>query len=203
MFCSFFVRYTSSYFNNKSNGIYVDIGAFDPNDISNTKKFYLKGWTGVNVDPNTSTINLFLKERPKDINLNVGISLKEERKLFFEMEPKYFSTFSQLDALESIKIYKGSKILKNYDVDCISLKTVFDKYAKKVDFLSIDVEGYELFVLKSNDWASFRPKLIIIEINRNTNEIFQFMKNIEYKLIYNNTTNGIFIDNQIQNNLLG
>ncbi len=183
-----------SYFNNKSNGNYVDIGAYDPNEISNTKKFYLKGWSGINIDPNFSTIESFKKERSNDINLNIGISFVEKKEIFYEMNYKSLSTFSEKDAIETTLTYKDSKIIKKYEVECKKLSSVLREYNKNIDFLSIDVEGYELQVLNSNDWDSYRPELIIIEINRNTAEIFSYMKSIEYNLIYNNHTNGIFVD---------
>ncbi|MHB8276898.1 MAG: hypothetical protein ACYDIA_04500 [Candidatus Humimicrobiaceae bacterium] len=36
----------------KRKGFYVDIGANDPHMFSNTKRFYLRGWTGINIEPN-------------------------------------------------------------------------------------------------------------------------------------------------------
>ena len=79
-----------SYFKNKLKGSYVDIGAYDPNDLSNTKKFYLRGWSGINIDPNLSAIENFNQERDRDINLNIGISLIEGKEVFYEMNHKTF-----------------------------------------------------------------------------------------------------------------
>jgi len=183
-----------SYFKNKLKGSYVDIGAYDPNDLSNTKKFYLRGWSGINIDPNLSAIEIFNQERDRDVNLNIGISLIEGKEIFYEMNYKTLSTFSSNDAIQSTSTFKGAKIINSYEVDCKKLSTILDDYKINVDFLSIDVEGYELQVLNSNNWQKHRPELIIIEINRNTSEIFNYMKSIDYKLIYNNHTNGIFLD---------
>jgi hypothetical protein len=36
----------------KSTGFYIDIGANHPDRFSNTKKFYKKGWSGINIEPN-------------------------------------------------------------------------------------------------------------------------------------------------------
>ena len=33
------------------NGFYIDIGAYDPTKISVTKYFYLRGWHGINIEP--------------------------------------------------------------------------------------------------------------------------------------------------------
>ena len=59
---------------NKATGTYLDIGAFDPTDLSNTKRFYDRGWRGCNVEPDPVRFQKFLQARPDDINLNVGLS---------------------------------------------------------------------------------------------------------------------------------
>ena len=56
----------------KAQGTYVDIGANDPNLINNTRRFYRKGWTGINCEPNVVLFQKLAKARPRDINLNCG-----------------------------------------------------------------------------------------------------------------------------------
>ncbi|MDD4704019.1 MAG: FkbM family methyltransferase [Bacteroidales bacterium] len=47
------------------------------------------------------------------------------------------------------------------------LSVVLDKHMpkdiKKIDFMSIDVEGLDLEVLESNDWEKYKPTVILIE----------------------------------------
>src|SRR3989344_293995 len=52
----------------KKKGFYVDVGAHDPVRFSNTKRFYDKGWSGINIDPNPWLIKKFQKQRDRDIN---------------------------------------------------------------------------------------------------------------------------------------
>ena len=61
-------------FGEKKNGFYVDVGAFHPFWISNTNIFYKNGWNGVNIDAMPSSMALFDKFRPRDINLECPIS---------------------------------------------------------------------------------------------------------------------------------
>ena len=63
---------------------YIDIGAHHPYIISNTSTFYLNGSKGINIEPNPPFFNLFTRERPNDINLNIGISDKEQDLEYFE-----------------------------------------------------------------------------------------------------------------------
>ena len=63
-----------NYFKGTSNGRYIDIGAFHPFRGSNTYLLYKKGWSGINIDLNKTSIDLFKLARPNDINLNLAIS---------------------------------------------------------------------------------------------------------------------------------
>ena len=57
----------------KKKGTYIDIGAYHPDKISNTRLFYERGWRGVNVEPSLIGYKLFCEKRPDDINLNCAI----------------------------------------------------------------------------------------------------------------------------------
>ena len=54
-------------------GFYIDIGANDPERISVTKAFYLKGWNGINIEPLPDKYSSLLQKRPRDINLQIGV----------------------------------------------------------------------------------------------------------------------------------
>ena len=47
------------FFSNKKTGTYLDIGCFHPFLLSNTYLLYKKGWTGINIDMNPTSIDLF------------------------------------------------------------------------------------------------------------------------------------------------
>ncbi len=65
-----------SFFPDVEEGFYVDVGAYDPDHDSVTKLFYLKGWHGINIEPQEKRHQLFVKKRKRDTNLNIGISSK-------------------------------------------------------------------------------------------------------------------------------
>ena len=58
-------------------GFYIDIGANDPNHITVTKAFYLRGWYGLNIEPLPNMHNRLMKYRNRDINLQIGVGEKE------------------------------------------------------------------------------------------------------------------------------
>ncbi len=150
---------------NKKNGFYVDVGAYDPIRFSNTMRFYLKGWKGINVEPDFAQFRKIEAVRKKDVNLNIGIASKSGTLTYWQMNPNTLSTFSEAQAKESIK--EGFNLTKKMKIPVMTLASVLEKYAKRkhIDFLSVDVEGFELDVLKSNDWKKFRPRILCIELS--------------------------------------
>lgn len=190
---------------NKNHGFYVDIGAYDPHRFSNTKRFYKKGWTGINIEPQTNNYRKFIKDRKKDINLNIGIGDIDSKIDFFKFIPDTLSTFSEKEAAEYQK--QGFKLNERVKINMYKLGDVLLKYCpkdKKIDFLSIDTEGFDLEVLKSNNWNQFRPKLICIESTKHTlnekkqkstaNRLELFLINIDYKKVFDNGLNSIYIN---------
>ena len=69
--------FINSFFKNNNNGIYLDIGCFHPYMYSNTCLLHKKGWSGVNIDINPTSIDLFNIIRPNDINICAAISEKK------------------------------------------------------------------------------------------------------------------------------
>ena len=67
----------------KGSGFYVDVGAYHPINLSNTYKFYKRGWSGINIEPNYTKFRLFEEQRSKDINLNIGIGGASLKAQFF------------------------------------------------------------------------------------------------------------------------
>ena len=174
----------------KSNGFYVDVGAYDPTRFSNTKRFYLKGWRGINIEPDPTKIKKFYKSRSKDINLNVGIANKNEIQDFFKFDPQTLSTFSKSAAADYQK--QGYTLIETFKVKVNKLGQILEKERKnrQIDFFSIDTEGSDLEVLKSNNWKKFKPKVICIEGQGKNPE--KLLVKLGYKKIYKTRTNSIF-----------
>lgn len=145
------------------NPTYLDIGANDPLRLSNTALFYNTGSTGINIEANPMLINAFKRQRPRDINLNVGISDKKEELDFFLMEDNTLSTFSKSEAEAMVK--NGHRILETKKVELVNIGYILEKYCNNIfpDFLSIDVEGLDFAILKSIDYSRSRPKVICVE----------------------------------------
>jgi FkbM family methyltransferase len=164
--------------------------------LSNTKRFYDRGWSGVNIEPDVMVFGKICRARPRDINLNIGIGKQASELTFYELSPNTLSTFSKPSALQSVK-KEGAVIVSKAAVKVISLAELFRTTMpdKQVDFMSVDAEGFEFDILSSNDWKLYRPTAIIVELNQDTDcKVLNLMKDQGYVLISYNGTNGIFVD---------
>jgi FkbM family methyltransferase len=155
-------------FENQPRGLYIDVGAYDPVSCSITKHFYDKGWHGINIEPARASFDRVQHGRPRDINLNVGISDQIGKLTFYEFpkEAAGLNSFSENDAKEHLK--RGYSFQTSH-VDVTTLADVCSKYVNQtIDFMSVDVEGHEEQVLRGADWKQYRPRIIVIEATRPT-----------------------------------
>ena len=116
---------------------------------------------------------------------------------FYFLSADTLSSFSKSDAKRNCILF-NKRIIEIKNIQMVALSYIFEKYVcnKNIDFISLDVEGYEIEVLKSNDWTKYRPRLILIEIAHNTMEIISYLKKCEYEVVFKNSTNGIFLDSK-------
>ncbi len=185
----------------KRRGFYIDVGAYDPYRFSNTMRFYLRGWRGINIEPDTERWSRFSQMRKRDINLNIGIAKKKGSLTYYRIDPPTLSTFEHRQAQAYIK--QGFSILETVNVDVLPLRDVLQKYAKgtKVDFMSIDVEGLEMQVLESNDWNKYKPLYICVESadysktkegKSGYKRIGTFLQKVGYKKVFDNGLNSFY-----------
>lgn len=151
-------------FEEKKNGFYVDVGAHHPQRFSNTYLFYELGWSGINIDPLPGSMTLFNELRPRDINLEIGVSDSDDELAYYVFKEPALNTFSK-ELAESRKS-RNCGFVREERVKVCPLSRVLDEHlssGQKIDFLSIDVEGLDINVLKSNAWDRYRPDVILVE----------------------------------------
>ena len=142
-------------------GFYIDIGANEPIEDSVTKFYNVRGWRGINVEPQVSCYEKLKKDRPRDINIRKGISDKEGVAEITSFANTGISTLNKVVAAGYGETAKGAI----GRIKTTTLDSLFKKYVKKqpVHFLKIDVEGFEEKVIKGNPWKINRPWVICIE----------------------------------------
>ena len=149
-------------FRNQKNGFYIDVGCQHPIKNNNTYLLHKRGWSGINIDLDKDNIDLFNVSRISDDNINIAASNKiNEVDLFFFHKKSPINTIDKRTSqFQKAKISSIKKIKTNTLNNIIKSS----KYSnKKIDLLSIDVEGHELPVLEGLDFNKYRPNVIVVE----------------------------------------
>jgi FkbM family methyltransferase len=177
------------YFEWRSAGFYVDVGAYHPFRYSNTQLFYERGWRGINIDAMPGSMRAFRLSRPRDVNLEVGVGEVSETAILHVFNEPAFNTFDEATATrhqsDVWRIAGRRQVQVRPLRDLLALHIAPDQ---KIDFMTIDVEGAEMHVLRSNDWSRFRPEVILAEsIGRPLDEVNDdpravFLKSVGYRV---------------------
>ena len=186
-------------FEGKSNGFYVDVGAHHPRRFSNTFYFYRRGWRGINIEPNPDAMAAFRSARSRDTNLQLGIGETEGVLTYYCFEEPALNTFDSSVAHKR-QTEHDRPLAKTQEIPVRRLSAVLEAHVpteQTIDFLSIDVEGFDLSVLRSNDWKRFRPHCVLVEsLDKTLEEIVTgdvcvFMKERGY-VVFAKTFNTLF-----------
>jgi FkbM family methyltransferase len=183
-------------FEHQPKGIYVDVGAHHPLRFSNTHLLYRRGWHGVNIDATPGSMRPFRRLRPRDINLELGVAATAEVRDFFVFDEPALNTF---DAERARSLDRPPyRIVATHKVRCAPLSTILREHSiREVDLLTIDAEGFDLQVLKTVDWSSTRPQVVLAEaFSRDLaelldSELHAYMRARDYRLVAK-TFNSVF-----------
>jgi hypothetical protein len=136
-------------------------------------------------------MNAFKKLRPRDINVEIPVSDKKQVLAYHIFNEPALNTFSIEEARKKDGL-GDYKILQVINLETFPLSDILDKYLpanRVINFLSIDVEGLDFDVLRSNNWEKYQPSIILIESLRNSleeinkNEIYVYLKGLNYELV--------------------
>ena len=144
-------------FKNKKNGFFVDIGGNHPTSGNNTYLLELNGWRGLAVEPQ-EYLRLLWQEKRQTECLHFVIGDSDNEVIFVEGEGEEHG----LSGVENYSECKdGAKKIK---LKQRTLKSILsERNIIEIDYLSIDVEGYELQVLKGIDFSRVNIKIIGLE----------------------------------------
>ena len=158
------------------NGSFIDVGAFHPRQYNNTWLLRKKlNFAGINIEPSKRGIRQFNIWRKDDTNLCTLCGVDDGVEWFTE----------EVDEPALSKV--GSGVLRGIH----KLETICRYHlVNRIDLLSIDVEGYELKVLKGFNWY-VKPRVIICEINQQETE--DYILEAGYKLYARTKLNGIYV----------
>ena len=150
----------------KNNGFFVEFGATNGLDLSNThlmeKEF---GWNGILAEPATCWHQELRNNRTCNIESNCVWKDSKSVLTFNQVNHAELSTISTF--VDSDCHSEARKNGKTYEVQTISLNDLLKKYnaPKIIDYLSIDTEGSEYEILSHFDLTEYSFNVITCEHN--------------------------------------
>ena len=183
-------RVLARYFESVNAGFYVDVGAHDRMRFSNTLLFCRRGSRGVNIDAMPGSLRLFNKYRPDDVNIESGVGTECGELPFYVFNEPALNSFDE--SLSRSRVSERYKIVKVVKVPVSTLASLINTHVPRAEgpsFLTVDVEGRDLDALRSNNWATFRPAVVLVECLDSTleevmlNDVTVFPKLVGYGVV--------------------
>ena len=191
-------------FGRKRHGVFVDLGAYDGIESSNTLFFEESlGWGGVCVEPLPDAFaKLQLNRRSLCLNVCASDSYRQasfthvipgmnNRNPVEGRAPNYeklsglieFYNAEQVKVIERVLQETGGK--KEFlDVQCVPVNYILEQaQSSRIDLLSLDTEGSEFHILQSIDFGWYDIDVIVIEVLYPSEDFDDFMNRHRYKLI--------------------
>lgn len=160
------------FFHDRRGGVFLDVGCAAPIQHSNT--YYLEkhlGWSGIGVDALPEFAQAWQRKRPRSRFFNFLVSDHADSvEPFYRSELRGTSSARKDDA--EMKGPGGRSVkFDELHVPTTTLTKLLDTNGvKTIDFLSMDIEGFEPQALAGFDVERFRPALVCIEIKPATRE---------------------------------
>jgi FkbM family methyltransferase len=151
-------------FGGKRSGFYVDVGAHHPRRFYNTRRFYKRGWRGINIEPKPDVLGLFQQKRKRDINLEYGVAVTEGDLIHFMFNEPALNSFDRTPSEQ--RQNNQYHIVGTRNVAVKRLSGILESNMPEpidIDFMSIDLDEYDLQVLKANDGSRFRSEGVLVE----------------------------------------
>jgi FkbM family methyltransferase len=165
-------------------GIYVDVGANQPTQISNSYLFYRRGLHGVAIEPDRSLEKLYRAFRPRDIFLRVGCDDRAHVASFNYASASVLSSFD--DNVEHV-------IRREY-VPALTLDQILENIPFKFIFLlSIDVEGLDVRVLRGASQALAKSLMVMVEENQPDPAVSKILSDAGFVFDKRLGCNGIYV----------
>jgi FkbM family methyltransferase len=202
-------------FKNKFNGTFVELGANDGQFLSNTLFFEKNlNWHGLCVEPHPEVYAKLLKNRVKSKCLNFAVGIKDDIMMFKKIIESKNSSCKELPSCWSGLLNNYSESHSNrvdewikkfdakYELIPVSVKNINDILSElgstEIDFLSMDIEGYELELLKSTDWNKYNIKVVLVENNDNLIDFRNYMATVGYSLLTRIGFDDLYIKNGLK-----
>lgn len=178
---------TNEIFQHKKTGFFVEIGCLDGIEFSNTYFFEKQGWKGICVEAHKDFVELLKENRKGSYVVHCAVGERNEEDVIFYANK--IGSLSTLDKKEEKRWEENYReFFTGFEEQHVKMRTltsIFDEAGvDEIDFISLDIEGYEVMALSGLDLSKYRPHLFIIEykddVHKNGLESILFPKGYMY-----------------------
>lgn len=190
-----------NYFKDKTNGYFVDIGAHNGIEFSNSKFFEEIGWNGVCVEPNPVVFEQLQSVRSckcvqKAVADRIGIAQ------FFQILEGADMLSGLVDEFTQKGIKNIYSNLENIDSGFNYIEVELDLFDNivdqtEIDFLSIDTEGNELKILQTINFSKYNIKVITLENNEYDSRFIDFLTPKGFTFVKRLGCDELYINNNL------
>jgi FkbM family methyltransferase len=170
-------------------GYFVEVGANEPRARSQTFHLEQTGWTGVLIEPQPQLAAQLRAERKAKVFAVACSSLENAGRTL----PLHVA--GPLSSLDRARMAPGASPERVIEVPVRTLDSVLEEADAPAhfDFLSIDVEGHEIEVLRGFDIARWRPRLVLLEDHVADLSKHHYLKRVGYRIMRRYENNGWYV----------
>ncbi|MEJ2378729.1 MAG: FkbM family methyltransferase [Pseudolabrys sp.] len=182
------MRLIAGFFKDRK-GYFVEVGANEPRARSQTFHLEQAGWTGVLIEPQSQLAARLRAERKAKV-FAVACSSPENAGKTLPLH-----VAGPLSSLDRARMAPGASPETVIEVPVRTLDSVLEEAGTPAgfDFLSIDVEGHEIEVLRGFDIARWRPRLILLEDHVGDLSKHRYLKAAGYRIVRRYENNGWYV----------
>lgn len=159
-------RWLDAYFGGRRNGFYVEVGAYDGVIYSNSYHFEQIGWSGVLVEPDPVNCGLCKRNRSRARIFDCAAVAPDQvgEIVFHQVAGGEVYSTTNPSGFHQKWITERGLTSREVLVQARTLNSILEEVAPdRVDFVTIDVEGGELDVLRGFDIRRWRPRVVLVE----------------------------------------
>jgi FkbM family methyltransferase len=182
-------RLVREFFGGATSGYFVEVGANDPFERSQTWHLEQLGWTGVLIEPQPDLTAQLVKSR-KALVFAAACSAPGDAGRMMSLH-----VAGPLSSLDRERMAPGAAPQAVISVPVRTLDDILTEAnaPSPIDLLSVDVEGHELEVMKGFDFARWRPRLIMMEDHVGGLAKHWYVQSCGYRLIRRVGNNGWYV----------
>lgn len=180
-------------FNRRKEGFFVEVGANEPRTGSQTWFLEQQGWRGILIEPQARLCGSLREARPRSTVLQVACGAPghpAEMPFYIATAPSKSSLVKNL--IEATTTYAQTEMVKIMTLDAV----LAELGNPHLDFVSIDVEGTQLDVLRGFDLRRHCPELLLMEDHLYHLKVHRYLRRQGYRLVKRTGLNNWYVPSQ-------